>query len=230
MQTTIVAEDPETRDYLGYVLRHAGFIVAPKVDMATAIRTWDASPTDLVILVLEASKVKAGDVERFRELTDVPLLIFLEDVKERQVEAFLEAGADLVLDYPTGPRSLIAYTRALLRRSRGQGSLAAPSIHAGPVRIDPSRRTVEVGESGPRRLTQLEFRLLHMLMTHRGQVLPGDMIVERVWGYTEGGSRELVRGLISRLRAKVEPDPTRPQFIHTVPGVGYLFDLESPGV
>jgi DNA-binding response OmpR family regulator len=64
-------------------------------------------------------------------------------------------------------------------------------------------------------------------MMHRGQVLPTESIVERVWGYSGQGDRELVRGLISRLRAKLETDPRNPYYILTVPGVGYSFREDS---
>jgi DNA-binding response OmpR family regulator len=75
-------------------------------------------------------------------------------------------------------------------------------------------------------LTHLEFRLLHELMIHQGQILTTEVIVDRVWGYSEG-DRELVRGLVSRLRAKVEPDPRKPRFVITVPGVGYTFNPDD---
>jgi DNA-binding response OmpR family regulator len=64
-------------------------------------------------------------------------------------------------------------------------------------------------------------------MVNRGQVIPVDTIVERVWGYSGQSSRELVRGLVSRLRRKIEPDPHYPQFIQNIPGIGYLFSLED---
>jgi DNA-binding response OmpR family regulator len=86
---------------------------------------------------------------------------------------------------------------------------------------------VRIEGRDPQRLTQLEFRLLYALMTHRGEVIPSELIVDRVWGYSESGSRELVRGLVSRLRAKIEPDRSTQRFVHTVPGVGYFFDHES---
>jgi DNA-binding response OmpR family regulator len=60
-------------------------------------------------------------------------------------------------------------------------------------------------------------------MTNRDQVIPAEVILERVWGYTGTGSRELLRNLVSRLRSKVEPDPGNPRFILTVPGLGYEF-------
>jgi DNA-binding response OmpR family regulator len=118
---------------------------------------------------------------------------------------------------------LIAQTRALLRRSGSVPLFSLPSLSLGGLTLDPATRTVEVSGHMSRRLTHLEFRLLYTLMINHGQVLPTDTIVERVWGYSGRGDRELVRGLISRLRTKVETDPRNPCYILTVPGVGYSF-------
>jgi DNA-binding response OmpR family regulator len=98
-----------------------------------------------------------------------------------------------------------------------------PTLELSGLALDPSTRTVEVRGKPPQRLTHLEFRLFYTLMIHSGQVLPTDTIVERVWGYNDPGDRDLVRGLISRLRSKVEDDPRNPYYILTVPGVGYSF-------
>ena len=82
----------------------------------------------------------------------------------------------------------------------------------------------EVTRDGAKvRLTPTESRLLHLLITHTGQVLTTDMIIERVWGYDEAGDSGLVKTHIRHLRQKVEPDPNSPQYIMTVPGVGYTF-------
>jgi DNA-binding response OmpR family regulator len=72
----------------------------------------------------------------------------------------------------------------------------------------------------------LEFRLLYTLMVNRGQVLSPDSIVEHVWGYTGQGDRDLVRGLIRRLRKKIEPIPSEPRYVLTVPGLGYSVNQE----
>jgi DNA-binding response OmpR family regulator len=98
--------------------------------------------------------------------------------------------------------------------------------HAG-LALDAANRTVELAGQRSQRLTHLEFRLMYTLMTHRGQVLPTETIVERVWGYSGRGDKDLVRGLVSRLRAKVEPEPRAPRYIRTVPGVGYAFDPDE---
>jgi two-component system KDP operon response regulator KdpE len=93
--------------------------------------------------------------------------------------------------------------------------------------LDPTARTVKVGEEEAKRLTQLEFRLLYTLITQPGHIMPAENLVEHVWGYSGEGNRELVRGLVQRLRSKVEPDPRNPRFILTEPGVGYYFNKES---
>jgi two-component system KDP operon response regulator KdpE len=75
-------------------------------------------------------------------------------------------------------------------------------------------------------LTQLEFRLLYALMTHPGRIIPSENLVEYVWGYGGGGDASLVRGLVSRLRSKIEPDPSNPKYIVTEAGIGYFFEPE----
>jgi DNA-binding response OmpR family regulator len=132
-------------------------------------------------------------------------------------------GADEVVARPFSARLLITQVRALLRRAGGVPLFSLPTLSLAGLTLDPATRMVEFSSRPSKRLTHLEFRLLYTLMINRGQILPTDTIVERVWGYSGQGDRELVRGLISRLRAKVELDPRNPSYILTVPGVGYSF-------
>ncbi len=106
----------------------------------------------------------------------------------------------------------------------GVSLFSLPNLSLGGLTLDPATRTCQPPGVESRRLTHLEFRLLYTLMIHRGQVIPTETIVERVWGYTGEGNRDLVRGLVSRLRAKIEIDPHAPQLIVTIPGLGYRFD------
>jgi DNA-binding response OmpR family regulator len=94
----------------------------------------------------------------------------------------------------------------------------------GTMVLDPSSRTVRVEEGDSKKLTQLEFRLLYTLMTHPGQIIPTENIVEHVWGYNGEGNRDLVRGLVQRLRSKIELDKRNPQYILTAKGIGYYFE------
>lgn len=223
MQAIIVSPDADARDYTAYVLRKAGFAVAPGSDLRRVTDSWLENPVDLVIVLgIELAAILA-DMSPLRAVTEVPVVALVENPTEAMTVDLLAAGVDLVLPHPIGPKALAAYCHSLLKRSGNIPPFALPVLDLGEVVLNPSARTVKVGDREPQRLTQLEFRLLYVLMTNRDQVIPSEVIVERVWGYAGTGSRELVRNLVSRLRSKVEPDPGKPLFIHNIPGLGYQF-------
>ncbi|HET7009371.1 MAG TPA: response regulator transcription factor [Anaerolineales bacterium] len=224
MQAILVASDQDERDVLGFILRHAGLAVATSVGLPAVLATWLDRPADMIVAALGDGRALSKDIASVRAVTDVPLLVIVDPVEEDKLCDMLRAGADLVLPRPVSPLVLGAYAQALMRRSGAAPAFALPTLTLPAIELDPSTRAVVVDGGEPRRLTQLEFRLLYLLMTNRGQVLPTETIVERVWGYSGEGDRDLVRGLISRLRRKIEADVDKPRFIQTVPGVGYLFE------
>lgn len=228
MRVLIAAEDPEEGEVLAYALRRSGMDAHPRPSLRHFSERWLDPPFDLLVALGEAGALEES-VQALRARSEAPVVLLVEPpVPDRAVARLLQAGADLVLPTPVSPSVVALYCRNLLRRFSGVPSHALPSLASDGVSLDPTTRTVRVEGGPPRRLTPLEFRLLYTLMTHRGQAVPIEVLVERVWGYDEGGSRELVRGLVRRLRAKVEPDPRRPRYIHTVPGLGYLFDPDFP--
>jgi len=222
MYALLLAGNSDEAAVLALVLQRAGLTVTTAKDLNRAMDAWQERPTDMVLLAL-SSPSPQGQVSRVRAEAPVPLIIVVDSVDEELHYALLDMGADLVVTRPFSARLLIAQTRALLRRSGSVPLFSLPSLSLGGLTLDPATRTVEVSGHMSRRLTHLEFRLLYTLMINHGQVLPTDTIVERVWGYSGRGDRELVRGLISRLRTKVETDPRNPCYILTVPGVGYSF-------
>jgi DNA-binding response OmpR family regulator len=113
--------------------------------------------------------------------------------------------------------------RALIQRSNNMPLKGLPSLTQGDFTLDPATRSVSVRAQPSIHLTQLEFRMLYTLMTQPGRILTAEELVEKVWGYQGQGNRELVRGLVQRVRLKIEPDPHTPSYIHTEPGVGYFF-------
>jgi DNA-binding response OmpR family regulator len=117
--------------------------------------------------------------------------------------------------------------KALLRRAGSVPLFSLPTLSIAGLTLDPSTRTVQIAGSPSKRLTHLEFRLLYTLMMHSGQILPTETIVEQVWGYSGKGDKELVRGLVRRLRTKIEADPRCPQRILTSPGVGYSYSSDG---
>ncbi|HMK07485.1 MAG TPA: response regulator transcription factor [Anaerolineales bacterium] len=226
MQAILVTADADERDILTFVLRHAGLAVTSSIDLEQVTATWLERPADLIVVAGDPAKPLLKDIAALRGVTEVPVIVFLDEASESTQLALVRAGVDLVLRRPVSPLLLEAYAQSLLRRAGAAAAFAVPTLDLHEIMLDPTARTVRLADGLPRRLTQLEFRLLYLLMTHRGQVLPTDTIVERVWGYSGEGDRDLVRGLISRLRKKIEADPDRPVYIQTIPGIGYLFAVD----
>jgi DNA-binding response OmpR family regulator len=222
MYALLIAEDPDEAAVLSLVLQRAGLAVTSSNDLERAMQSWAERPADIILVALHRGEPLAR-VQRVRAETEAALVLIVEPIEEHERCALLENGADLVVIRPFSARLLIAQVRALLRRTGSVPLFSLPTLSLGGLTLDPATRMIQLEGRAPRRLTHLEFRLLYTLMIHRDQVLPTDAIVERVWGYSGEGDRDLVRGLISRLRAKVEVDPHNPQYILTVPGIGYSF-------
>jgi DNA-binding response OmpR family regulator len=225
MYAMLLAQNADERAVLSLVLQRAGLAVTMANDLERAMKTWLDRPADLILLALSGDPL--AQVQRVRAETEAHLVIITDSLVEAVHYDLLQAGADLVLSRPFSARLLLAQVQALMRRSGSVPLFSLPTLNQAGLTLDSAARTVQVTGQPPRRLTHLEFRLLYTLMSHRGQILPSEVIVERVWGYSDQGDKDLVRGLVSRLRGKVEPEPRNPLYIRTVPGVGYSFDPDQ---
>jgi len=220
MHALIVCDDEDEAALLGFVLQRVGVSQQGATALDRALQRWAEQPADLVVLALRP-RVLEDDIRSVRRVTEAPIAIVTEPLSEDRLCAYYEAGADVLVERPFSSRLFAAQLRALMRRAKGTTLLALPLLAVGDLTLDPSTRSVTVTGGQRRRLTPLEFRLLYTLILHRGQTLPTALLVERVWGYEGDGSSDLVRGLVRRLRTKVEQDPRHPQHVLTVPGVGY---------
>lgn len=225
MYALLLSENSDELAVLSLVLQRAGLAVSTARDLDRAMHQWSERPVDLVVLALSGMDPES-QVQRVRADTVAPLISIVGAVDEALHYSLLEAGADLVVARPYSARLLIAEVRALLRRAGSVPLFSLPNLSLAGLTLDTATRTVEAGGRPSQRLTHLEFRLLYTLMLHRDHVLSTETIVERVWGYSGRGDRSLVRGLVSRLRSKVEADPRNPSYIVTIPGVGYSFREE----
>lgn len=225
MYALLIAQNPDERALLSLALQRAGVAVTTASELERAMRSWWDRPADLILLAIGGDAI--AQARRIRTETEVPLVAIVDETREDVHYDLLQSGTDLVITRPYSTRLLIAQLRALLRRAGNVPLSSLPTLSLGGLTLDPAARTVQIEDQPPRRLTHLEFRLLYTLMTHPGQTLSSELLVERVWGYTGQGDRDLVRGLVSRLRAKVEPEPRTPCYIVTLPGVGYSFDPQG---
>jgi DNA-binding response OmpR family regulator len=222
MKALLVAGAEDELMILSGVLQQAGLAVTSYREPKQALGTLGDGPVELILFTAREDEA----LSLAREVCAVaiaPLILIVEPLLEDLHVALLDAGADMVLTRPYSSRLLIRWARVLARRGSTVPMASLLELRAKGLRLDPETRTVALPGRGTRQLSNLEFRLLHTLMAHRGQVMPTETIVEHVWGYTGDGDAQLVRGLVRRVRAKVEPDTGDPRYILTVPGGGYIF-------
>lgn len=225
MQALLFSPYPDEAAILRLIIQQAGFTVRSIKDLDRAIEEWPENPSELIVVTL--SEHFTSDQQRIAQIRSQAggtMIVIADQIAENSQVELLESGADLVVIRPYSARLLLAQIRATLRRTAGMPFFSLPTLSQAGLVLDPASRTVQITAHEPKHLTQLEFRLLYTLMTHTGQIIPIDTIVEYVWGYTGDGSRELVRGLVKRLRAKVEINPKEPAYIRTAAGVGYYFN------
>jgi len=227
MKALIVDDDLVLADVLSFTLRRAGFLVITAHDGQAALDTWQAESPDLIVLDLNLPKIDGLTVcQRIREKTSTPIIILSVRGEDDDVVHALELGADDYITKPFSPRQLVARAEAVLRRS-GVTPTTGPLV-VGDLTLDLARR--ELYRSGElfAQLTGLECRLLEVLMLNSGHVLPADTLITQVWG-PAGGDRTMLKQLVHRVRVKIEPDPSSPVYLETVPGVGYaLVNRTSP--
>lgn len=222
----IVDDDRTLLELLGFTLKEtAGHDVIKVALAAEALEVWRREKPDLVVL---DANIPDGDgfeicrSARAERLT-TPVVMLTARTRDEDVSQGFAAGADDYVTKPFRPDLLMARINAVLRRSTAPppDAVGIEPISVGSLQLDP--RTQEFVRGDKRvRLTPIEFRLLHLLMLNRNKVVRSDAIVDRVWGrdaYSESGS---LKAHIRHLREKVEVNPSRPEFIVTVPGVGYM--------
>jgi two-component system KDP operon response regulator KdpE len=221
----VVDDEPQILRALGTTLRGAGYDVQTAETAEAALAAAAARPPEAVILDLVLPDGSGTDVTReLRTWTDAPVVVLSAVGDEREKVAALDAGAD---DYVTKPFSvdeLLARLRAVLRRS---GPTLEPVIAVGELSIDVPNRSVT--RNGTRiRLSPHEFDLLRVLAQNRGKLLTHRALLREVWGPAYQVEAHYIHVYVSNLRRKIEPDPSRPQYVLTEPGAGYrLVDPDS---
>ncbi len=224
MRVAIFGDDRDQLEFDTLVLRQAGLQPITTIDEGKFLSLCAEEALDLIIIDATSREVDLLSlVSKVRSESGVPLLAVFPEREEEYILQALERGVDDYLTKPHTPRMLAARVRTLLWRARPMPlSVLGPITFQG-LTLDPEQRLVVTPDGSTVHLTNLEFRLLFLLMRNPERVVPSETIIERVWGYGGEGETALVKNLVSRLRHKVEPDPANPRYIKTVPGIGYSF-------
>ena len=218
----VVDDEAPIRRYLRAALGAQGFTVHETATGSEAINAVLGYRPDIIILDLGLPDIDGIEVtRRLREWSQTPIIVLSVREAEQDKIAALDAGADDYLTKPFGTGELLARMRVALRKQ--VTSTNEPVFKIGGLKMDLSHRLVTV-EAKEIQLTPTEYDLLKALVTHAGKVLTHRQLLHQVWG--EGyDDMHILRVNISNLRGKLEPDASRPTYIHTEPGVGYRLKI-----
>ena len=225
--TVLIVEDEESFvEALVVGLKREGFLVKVARDGVEAVTLFDAVRPDIVLLDVMLPKMSGVDVCReIRTKSRVPIIMVTAKGAEIDTVVGLEVGAD---DYVTKPyrlRELVARMRAVLRRvpvTVGAGT-GEEVLQVGDVHLDAERHEVTIREELVN-LPLKEFELLELLLANAGRVLTRETLIDRVWGPHYVGDTKTLDVHVKRLRSKVEENPSSPQRITTIRGLGYKYE------
>jgi two-component system KDP operon response regulator KdpE len=219
-QRVLVVDDENAiRRYLRAALSAQGFAIVEAANGQEAINAVVSNHPDLIILDLGLPDFDGIEVtRRLREWSQTPIIILSVREAENDKIAALDAGADDYLTKPFSTGELMARMRVALRRVASTPD--EPVLEVDNLKMDISRRIVTV-EDEQISLTPTEYEILRLLLQNAGKVLTHRQLLRQVWGTAYESEMHILRVNISNLRRKIEPDPSRPHYLLTEPGVGY---------
>lgn len=222
----IVDDEPKIVKAVSYRLESEGYQVSVAYDGEEALRKATTEHPDLIVLDLMLPKMDGYEVcRKIRKTMDTPIIILSARSDELDKVAGFQAGVDDYMTKPFSPAELALRVKAVLRRTRDRldGRRPEEIISHGELTVDRRTRTVKRGNEVIE-VTAKEFDLLWLLASNPGRVFTREELLERIWSSDYEADYKNVTVLVSRLRDKLEPDPSNPRYIRTVWGVGYKFE------
>jgi two-component system, OmpR family, KDP operon response regulator KdpE len=214
----LVDDDPGIMVAVKQALTTYGYKMTTASDGLEALATFEREQPELILLDLEMPRCNGMEVcQRIREYSATPIIVLSVKGSEADIVSVLDLGADDYLVKPFRLAELLARVRAVMRRG---GKSLATKVICGDLEIDTEMHKVTVtGRTVT--LTPIEYALLEELAQNVGRVLTTHLLLQRVWGSQYSDATDYVKGVIRRLRVKLEPDPAHPQYIITEPHLGY---------
>ena len=219
-QRVLVVDDENAiRRYLKTALAAQGFGVYEAANGQEALNAVLENRPDVIILDLGLPDFDGIEVtRRLREWSQTPIIILSVREAEQDKIAALDAGADDYLTKPFGTGELMARMRVVMRRLAVKPD--EPILQVDDLKMDLTRRVVTLAEN-PIPLTPTEYEILRLLFQNAGKVITHGQLLRQVWGSAYESEMHILRVNVSNLRRKIEPDPARPHYLITEPGVGY---------
>jgi len=224
----IIEDEKKIARFLELELTHEGYEVASAHDGRTGLAMAESYAPDLLILDLILPELSGIEVcRRIRQSSEMPIIMLTakDDVSDKVMG--LDMGADDYVTKPFAIEELLARIRAALKKlaSRADHVARRPMLTAGALTLDRDSHAAAFGGT-PIGLTKKEFDLLEYLMEHQGKALDRDTLLSAVWGYEFAGDTNIVDVYVRYLRTKLD-DQFQVKSIHTLRGVGYLFELRQ---
>ena len=222
----VVDDDPTVREVVVSYLRAAGHEVLEAADGESVTNLVREQPPDLVVLDLMLPGIDGLEVcRRLRATSDVPVIMLTALGSETDRVIGLEQGADDYVTKPFSPRELVLRVESVLRRAGERTAPEQGRLEDGDLVIDLGRHEARLGDR-PLALTAREYDLLRFLLANPGTAYTREDLLQQVWGWSFG-DQSTVTVHVRRLREKVERDPTMPERLVTVWGVGYRWEPRS---
>jgi DNA-binding response OmpR family regulator len=219
----VVCDQRDTAPVWGYLLGQQGLTVVLETSIGKALDRWANEITDLVVIDVDIPHEDRMELyESFRAVSVAPILMFLPAYHETQILEAYASGVDEVVVKPISPALFLAKIVAWVRRSWTVPVDGLSLVKAGKHRLDPTTRCLTDPTGNEIKLTNLEFRLLHILMSRPATVFTAEDIIQAIWGAFGSGDQVLLKNVVYRLRRKIEDDPSRPALLQTWQG-GYSF-------
>ena len=219
----VVCDRTDTAPVWGFILRQQGLVVILETSLDKAVDHWSMEMPDLVVIDIDITHQDPMLLyKKFRAVSVAPILLFLPAHHETQILEAYAAGVDEVVVKPISPAIFLAKIVAWVRRSWTLPVDGLSLVKAGKHRLDPTRRCLIDPNGLEIRLTNLEFRLLHLLMSRPAFVFSAEDIIQSIWGGFGNGDQVLLKNVVYRLRRKLEVDPGHPTLLQTWQG-GYSF-------
>jgi two-component system KDP operon response regulator KdpE len=224
----VVDDEPQIRRALAINLGARGYEVTTAETGEEALRLASDTPPDVVLLDLGLPGIDGIDVVRgLRPWSSAPIIVLsVREGEHDKVEA-LDAGADDYVTKPFGMNELLARLRAALRRAQPTGD-EAPVVATTDFTVDLAATKVWRGGEEVH-LTRTEWELVRRLVANPGRLLTQKWLLQQVWGPAYSTETNYLRVYLAQLRHKLEPDPSRPRYFLTEPGMGYRFEPGDVG-